>query len=85
MNEKTALIHAKVLLSECFKVQEQLTDFLMNCTEKYGPVLTAEESVYVRDLARRVRILAKKVDNAQDESDERYHQDNSDGEVPLPD
>jgi hypothetical protein len=50
----------------------------MECLEKYGSALPVDETFKTKWLSDRVYILLNKIK----ESDERYHHDSSDGEVP---
>jgi hypothetical protein len=71
-------IDLKLLLKKCFIAECNLADFLLDKATNIG--LSIEDILKMKDLTNRVYCLIREI-NA---SDEKYHDNPSDDNVPLP-
>lgn len=78
--ELEQLRQTKVALFECYIVEAQFATFLMEGLEKYGSGLPVDETFKLKWFSDRIYALIQKVKA----SDERYHHDLSDDNVPVP-
>jgi hypothetical protein len=74
------LINLKILLQKCFIAEAELASFLLQKTRTCSAVLSADELFNMKHLTDKVERLIDRIEA----SDEKYHKDASDDNVPLP-
>lgn len=70
----------KVSLFKCYLVEGKFALFLMSCLEKHGSDLSVDELFKLKDYSNKIQAMLAEIEA----SDERYHNDSSDEEVPKP-
>jgi hypothetical protein len=78
--DQQQIIQLKLNILECYQAEAQLADFLTKCTERYGSVLTLEETLEGNRLANKVAELIRKIGPP----DASYHPKGSDDKLPEP-
>jgi hypothetical protein len=75
-----SVVQLKVLIAECLDAETELAKFLVKCAHKYGHVLSLDETFKGEELLNRTIKLVEKIQA----SDDSYHPNSSDGELPEP-
>jgi hypothetical protein len=84
MSENVSLLQLKILILELMEAQSHLAMFLSRCADKYGPILTSDETVEGRELMRRVSAMTSKVSAYLDRPRDKLTEYHGDGVEALP-
>ena len=74
------MVQKKVGLIECYVAETNFAVFLVDSLEAHGRSLSIDELFKAKDFVTRIHAMLKRIDA----SDEKYQNNQSDGEVPLP-